>query len=513
MWSRWMVCVASPVFHRRPFSAARTLPPPSTRAAAVMASSMSNAKQSLSVAVIGAGPAGIISARELLLAGHRVTVFERSSKVGGIWDYRETFDEDDLLGQRASVRGSVYAYLRTNLPREVMGLPDFAFDSKFEGSRDARQFPAHDEVQRYLEAFADEFELLQFVRFGMEVQRCVPVQGHRAEGTVPSTWLRWEVVTRPAAQLQDNEAAASSELYDAVVVANGHYSRPRVPQLPGQAAFPGLLMHSHSYRRPDPFKGKTVVVLGASSSGVDLAEEIANGGAKNIHAGSGGGGSHDSDQIIKAPNLQEFHADGSITLADGSRIADVDACVFCTGHCSAGYIYDFPFLAGTDFVTVEDNRVGPLYQHIFPPAAAPTLAFVGIPWKVIPFPQFQLQSRWIAKVLAGAVQLPSRQEMEQHVADFYASLKATGVPVRYTHRQSDGMQWQYNAWLAEQCGDEPGAAWREQMYKACGQSRKTNASKYRDASLPGAEEAEQAAREEACRARQRAVHHSRDQSQ
>lgn len=51
-------------------------------------------------------------------------------------------------------------------------------------------------------------------------------------------------------------------------------------------------------------------------------------------------------------------------------------------HCSAGYIYDFPFLAGTDFVTVEDNRVGPLYQHIFPPAAAPTLAFVGIPWKV-----------------------------------------------------------------------------------------------------------------------------------
>lgn len=166
---------------------------------------------------------------------------------------------------------------------------------------------------------------------------------------------------------------------------------------------------------------------------------------------------------------------------------------------------------------------------------------------MIPFPQFQLQSRWIAKVLAGAVQLPSRQvsmvqrlpvvairlptfclqkafvcattlgcrvqEMEQHVADFYASLKATGVPVRYTHRQSDGMQWQYNAWLAEQCGDEPGAAWREQMYKACGQSRKTNASKYRDASLPGAEEAEQAAREEACRARQRAVHHSRDQSQ
>ena len=46
-----------------------------------------------------------------------------------------------------------------------------------------------------------------------------------------------------------------------------------------------------------------------------------------------------------------------------------------------GYHYSFPFLDDR-FIAVEDNRVGPLYQHVFPPVAAPTLSFVGLPWKV-----------------------------------------------------------------------------------------------------------------------------------
>lgn len=87
-------------------------------------------------------------------------------------------------------------------------------------------------------------------------------------------------------------------------------------------------------------------------------------------------------------------------------------------------------------MSVQDNRVGPLYQHVFPPAAAPTLAFVGLPWKVVPFPQFELQGRWIARVLSSAARLPSRREMEAHCAAFYASLAAEGVPPRYTHRMS-----------------------------------------------------------------------------
>ena len=75
----------------------------------------------LNVAVVGAGAAGLVTAYELLAAGHRVTVFEQSDQVGGLWNYTED-TEDDPLGQQPSVRihGSLYASLRVNLPRDLM---------------------------------------------------------------------------------------------------------------------------------------------------------------------------------------------------------------------------------------------------------------------------------------------------------------------------------------------------------------------------------------------------------
>ena len=107
-------------------------------------------------------------------------------------------------------------------------------------------------------------------------------------------------------------------------------------------------------------------------------------------------------------------------------------------------------------------------------------------------------------MLAGRVQLPSRQEMDAHTAAFYASLEAAGVPTRYTHRMSGALQWEYDRWLAQQCGDAalPGFAWREALYNACGMSRKLHGAGYRDARLPAAAEAESEAREEAAQLRQ-----------
>lgn len=53
-----------------------------------------------------------------------------------------------------------------------------------------------------------------------------------------------------------------------------HYHTPRLPAIPGMETFPGLQLHSHAYRVPDTMVGKTVVVLGAGPSGLDLALEI-----------------------------------------------------------------------------------------------------------------------------------------------------------------------------------------------------------------------------------------------
>jgi cation diffusion facilitator CzcD-associated flavoprotein CzcO len=59
-------------------------------------------------AVIGAGAAGLITARELLKAGHRPVVLEQSSGLGGIW-------------RSDSKSSPLYSHLRTNLPRVCAG--------------------------------------------------------------------------------------------------------------------------------------------------------------------------------------------------------------------------------------------------------------------------------------------------------------------------------------------------------------------------------------------------------
>lgn len=46
------------------------------------------------------------------------------------------------------------------------------------------------------------------------------------------------------------------------------------------------------------------------------------------------------------------------------------------------YSYAFPFLDTKEMVVVDDDRVGPLYEHTFPPSLAPSLSFIGIPRKV-----------------------------------------------------------------------------------------------------------------------------------
>eukprot|EP00879_Flechtneria_rotunda_P014489 GHRR01015140.1.p1 GENE.GHRR01015140.1~~GHRR01015140.1.p1 ORF type:complete len:242 (+),score=85.93 GHRR01015140.1:1122-1847(+) len=56
--------------------------------------------------------------------------------------------------------------------------------------------------------------------------------------------------------------------FDAVVVANGHYNEPNLPVVEGADSWSGLQLHSHNYRIPEQFAGQTVVVVGASNSGV-----------------------------------------------------------------------------------------------------------------------------------------------------------------------------------------------------------------------------------------------------
>ena len=83
----------------------------------------------MKVAVIGAGAAGLVAARELLKARHDVSVFEQSSRVGGIWVYQASSEPDPLGQAGPRLHASMYESLRTNLPRDLMAFFDFSFNS------------------------------------------------------------------------------------------------------------------------------------------------------------------------------------------------------------------------------------------------------------------------------------------------------------------------------------------------------------------------------------------------
>lgn len=49
---------------------------------------------SLDIAVIGAGAAGIVSAKNAHKDGHNVTVYEQTGEIGGIWVYTDEVGKD-----------------------------------------------------------------------------------------------------------------------------------------------------------------------------------------------------------------------------------------------------------------------------------------------------------------------------------------------------------------------------------------------------------------------------------
>lgn len=73
---------------------------------------------------------------------------------------------------------------------------------------------------------------------------------------------KWSVKVK---DLQEDVTVIES--FDAVMICNGHYFEPRIPNISGQDVFAGKQIHSHDYRVPEVFDGKKVVVLGAGPSG------------------------------------------------------------------------------------------------------------------------------------------------------------------------------------------------------------------------------------------------------
>ena len=425
------------------------------------------------VAVIGAGAAGLATAREILRHGMQVVVFEQSQGVGGTWLYEQD-PEDDLMGVDTSrhVHSSLYDSLRTNLPRDLMAFLDYSFDTKGGGDDYDLRYPHHSTVLKYLERFAAEFDLLPHIAFGQSVTAIERRGDLKPDTKTTAMPACWSVTT-----LSENDEVRQ-DYFDAVAVCNGHYSKTRVPLIEGR--FEGMTLHSHNYRNPAFCRDKTVVVLGAGASGADISREVAQVAKRVVWCAESF-----ARPVLKTSAGVELHPwpshfDANALVFDDNQSIDADIVMYCTG-----YEYQFPFLSRSDVemsdeleVVVEDNWVHPLYMDIVSPTQ-PSLGFIGLPFLVIPFPLFQIQAQWFAKSLCGELVLPTLTAMQQSISARTDELIALEVKTRHFHRLAE-KQADYINLLASHYGRAPLPSWFGKLALYAQQSRMIDPEHFRD---------------------------------
>lgn len=255
---------------------------------------------------------------------------------------------------------------------------------------------------------------------------------------------KWSISTH---QVGSANKDAVTEVFDSVFVCNGHYSIPDMPNIPGQDTFTGEILHSHDFRHPEAFKDKRVLVLGAGASGQDIALDIGK-FAKKVTLG------HNKAQmrcpfpknINQRSGIKEINGN-SVTFIDDSS-EEYDAIMFSTG-----YQYTFPFLAPECGITVKNQRISPLYKHLFH-IERPSMYFIGMCAAVCPFQMFDLQVRVSMKHIMGEFQLPSKEKMYLETEKDLEWRRNMGWPERHAHKLADH-QWQYADELVAISGATP----------------------------------------------------------
>ncbi|MDX1711627.1 MAG: NAD(P)-binding domain-containing protein [Rhodovibrionaceae bacterium] len=439
---------------------------------------MANVSEIHRVAIVGAGVAGLATARVLLAEGFDCTVFERSAKVGGVW----------TIG---------YSNFGVQVQRELYEFPDWPLPP------DAPDFLPGPQTQAYLEAYAEHFGVMPHIRFEAAVTEISERDGPG------SSWIvAWEEGGEP-----------NSAEFDFVVVCIGLYSNtPRMPDFPGSDAFAGDIMHVSGLRSRRQLSGKRVCVLGYGKSATDAALEAAEAAAethivvrephwpfpsrlagilpfkwgllhrlastlippyqratgveKLVHTlgrpsvwlywrlvelllffqcrlGSRFGtrvdlvpeqpveiGGFSEASMLPRPafyrqlrrgviqghrgTIAEYTA-GGVRLSDGRQLA-VNTVILATGWDT-----DFSMLEDSVWQRLEPGEDGfYLYRHMLHPAV-PGLAFIGRASTVCSILTYSLQARWLAELLKGAHSLPDADVM-RHDIEQMRSWKRSWMP-------------------------------------------------------------------------------------
>jgi putative flavoprotein involved in K+ transport len=196
-----------------------------------------NGVETVQAVVVGGGQAGLATGHELARRGVPFVVLEAAERIGEQW--RRRWDS-----------------LRLFTPARFDGLPGLQFPAP------AASFPGKDEMADYLEKYA-------------------------AEGGLPvRTGVRALSLARrnESYELRTTDGVVAAQH---VVVATG-YQLPKVPAFSADVNPAVRQLSAGEYRNPSQLVGE-VLVVGAGTSGVEIAIEAAKAGHRTVLAGRGTG--------------------------------------------------------------------------------------------------------------------------------------------------------------------------------------------------------------------------------
>ncbi len=390
------------------------------------------------ICVIGAGCSGITAVKNLLQAGlENVVCYEQNDQVGGNWIFSAK-DSHSSVCETTHIISS----------KRMSEYLDFAMPD------DYPDYPSHGQLLRYFQSYAEHFGVLPHIRFNTRVKQVQKLDKEK-----------WSVALENGMQ----------EVFDYLVVANGHHSVPRMPSLPGK--FTGQLIHAHSYKFNKPFEGKKVLVIGIGNSGCDCAVEcsrVADFVAISARSAQyiipkffmGKPSDHYNDRIYWMPKwLHHYvsqailritvgkyedygllspkknvlsmhptmnsellykikhgkvHVRRAIKKVEGKQVTFENGVIeeYDTIIAATGYKISFPFFE-KEFISYENSDRVPLYLRMFHPEHS-TLAFVGLcqPQGAI-WPLSDAQSRLLAADVLGYWNRPDNiKQLAEADSDF-----------------------------------------------------------------------------------------------
>lgn len=345
------------------------------------------------VCIIGAGPSGLAQLRAFQSAAAKgaeipeLVCYERQNNWGGLWNYTWRTGLDQY-GE--PVHTSMYRYLWSNGPKEVLEFADYSFEEHF--GRTIASYPPREVLFDYIEGRVKKAGVRKFCRFNTPV-RWVTYDDASGKFTVTAT-----------DRVTDKDI---TEQFDYVVVASGHFSTPNVPEFPGINTFNGRILHAHDFRDALEFKGKDILIVGSSYSAEDVGSQCWKYGAKSITScyRTNPMGFNWPDNWQEKPIIDHIEHN-TVFFKDGSK-KDVDAIIMCTG-----YLHHFPFLPD-DLRLKTNNRMWPLglYKGVVW-EKNPKLFYLGMQDQWFTFNMFDAQAWFARDVMLGRIRLPTRAEME-----------------------------------------------------------------------------------------------------